>query len=236
MLSDATHFERRSAKRTRLAGRVWWIGQDGGAFREGWMFDTSRSGIAFLTQSGHTPGITEKVSICKSDPHQGLVDCETLRVGASNHKGRPSISSVARGSHRRADVALAGMMAGGFLATHRSRGAQPHTLRRLLRRRTGSRMIPFGAFSWACSASVRCIWAGVGRRCKRLSSSCNIVDRAIDLLDLARPRSDRCRPRRRSSLHRRDALRWRYTKSSARSSISRNIDSAVFRRARSSSK
>jgi hypothetical protein len=78
--NHAPGFEQRSAKRYGCAGSVWWIGQDGDAFRKGWMFDRSRSGIAFLTPTDCSPAATEKVSVCLNDPNEGFADCESLRV------------------------------------------------------------------------------------------------------------------------------------------------------------
>ena len=80
MQSETTGWEKRSAKRNRATGKVWWIGQEGKTFREGWMFDTSKSGLAFLTPRGATPAVPEKVSVTRNDPINGFADCETLRV------------------------------------------------------------------------------------------------------------------------------------------------------------
>lgn len=94
MKRSSQHWERRSACRTAVPGRLWCLGEGDEDFSPAWTTDSSRSGLAFVTRAGGRLKEGQTVSISHEDPFDKLPKCETLRICRIEPYG-PSLHLIA---------------------------------------------------------------------------------------------------------------------------------------------
>lgn len=87
-------WERRSAARHATPGKLWCLAEQHENFSPAWTSDASRSGLAFVTRAGGDVRVGQTMSISRTDPRNGLPECETLRVCRVEPYG-PSLHLIA---------------------------------------------------------------------------------------------------------------------------------------------